>query len=574
MKKALSVFLLLSILLLAFPFPAGAADEIIEIGSYEELKNNLKTTGNYKLTADIVIDENRSTSIVSGSFTGSFDGDGHSITFAEGKKGTLSSGQGLFFEALGTNAKISNVSLGTPENSLTVVLGDTTGGMNPGVLAGSTTGATPTISGVDCYVVVSGTRKTATNFGSFLGNAANSVEIENSTVNGSVSLDGTAGVQNMGAFIGIVRTGGTVRLRNCVNNADITVNGTAVGGASSVGGMVGAIVQNGESTQKSTMQITNCVNNGALTCSKICGGMIGYVNNGANLSERPYRLTGCQNFGKIGAGTRGGGMIGSAHKVSNPVNLTGCVNSGEIVATANSAALAGMIGRNYKTADCTLTMCYNFGTIDENGKTEVLTGTDGLVVNNDASAAYTVTSMLEEGTVFTMKNVAAVRILEPMGIRFTAMVDEGAYKAAQDAFGQNIRLGLLIAPEQYVTDAGAFTAEALNALKAEKNITTDTYLDCVCNDSNRTEDGNTIFTGAVTSRYEKQYSLDYQAISYIAIRVGEEWKIVAYATEATGAVSMAYIAKQAWNNRVEEGFTEAQISALEKYFTPSASEAE
>ena len=65
---------------------------------------------------------------------------------------------------------------------------------------------------------------------------------------------------------------------------------------------------------------------------------------------------------------------------------------------------------------------------------------------------------------FTMKQTAAVRIVEPMGIRFTATINADLYQQLVENFGDMLEIGTLIAPEQYVKDAGDFTVEKLEAL--------------------------------------------------------------------------------------------------------------
>ena len=109
--------------------------------------------------------------------------------------------------------------------------------------------------------------------------------------------------------------------------------------------------------------------------------------------------------------------------------------------------------------------------------------------------------------------------------------------------------------------------EKLEALRTEKDIATPTYLACVYEET--VKKGS--FTGAITAEVPEQYSLNYTAISYIAVVVGGERVILAYAAEATVPVSMATIAKLAYDDP-DESFTEEQKAALAKYFAGQSAE--
>ena len=81
MKKTLSFVLIAAMLLCMAPAFSIFADEVIEIDTFEEflaIEDNL--SGNYKLTADITVTEGLSYKEEGKLFTGTFDGDGHTVT--------------------------------------------------------------------------------------------------------------------------------------------------------------------------------------------------------------------------------------------------------------------------------------------------------------------------------------------------------------------------------------------------------------------------------------------------------------------------------------------------------------
>ena len=578
MKKAIALFLALCMTLLALPLVSASAADVQQpvisvshdeawtaISDYAGLKT-LTADGKYYLTADIIIDEDRTEALFNDTFTGSFDGDGHSITFASGKGLTLSASGAMMFQRVGTGAEITNLAIGTEAAPITLKLGSLEEAeVLCGLLAAKTGGAVKTIANVHSYVNMNASASVALNFGGLFGSLANSVTVQSCSANGSITLDGSAQSQllNVGGIAGIVRTSGTVRLTDCVNKADIVLKNTKKA-ASAVGGMIGAILFESGNNNPGLI-IRNCANLAQLDCVKICGGIIGYIQNKPGSNPKSMKMTGCYQSGTVMAGTRGGGIVGSvAANSTNPLTICGCLNLGTVKATAANAVIAGILGQNFKTADCTVTMCQQKGVLDNGG----LTVTVEELVSNNKGATCTVEKFPEiTADNFTMKQSAAVRIVEPMGIRFTAMIDADLYQKLSESFDDIMEIGILIAPEQYVKDAGDFTIEKLEALREGKNIATPTYLACVYEE----EVKNGSFTGAITAEIPEQYSLNYTAIAYIAVVLGGERIVLAYAAEATTPVSMATIARIAYDDPAES-FTDEQKAALAGYFAGQSAE--
>ncbi len=71
---------------------------------------------------------------------------------------------------------------------------------------------------------------------------------------------------------------------------------------------------------------------------------------------------------------------------------------------------------------------------------------------------------------------ASIRLSTPAGLRFASYVDGKKVEYLERAFGDKVTKGTLIAPENYVAAAGDATRTALDALKAEHNLT-NAYID-------------------------------------------------------------------------------------------------
>ena len=194
--------------------------------------------------------------------------------------------------------------------------------------------------------------------------------INGGIVSGVQVLGGTvSGAKRVGGVVGSIKASGTVS--DCTNAAVVTVNDR------NAGGIVGSAYYTATGQQ---MYITNCVNNGAVTASGVCGGIVSLsaanVSGNTNTAEvkgtevggivgeqKSYgSVTNNTNSGAVtntnGANTYGaGGIIGwlryhgtseaSAYEVSDIISVTGNKNSGSVTG-GNDAG--GIVGTVYNSA--------------------------------------------------------------------------------------------------------------------------------------------------------------------------------------------------------------------------------
>ena len=225
MKKTLAFVLVAAMLLCMAPTFSLFAGEVIEIDTAEEflaIEDNLG--GSYKLTADITLTEGLSYKEEGKRFSGTFDGNGKTITldFVD----TAAARSGLFCSVEGTNVTIKN---------LTVVGKLQSNGNSTGVVIGTVNGDSSVIT------------------------------IENVTTNVSFKADNSTNGQ--GGIIGCVENSGTVNLINCTNKGDII--------GEVAGGLIGSVVGD------SKIYITGCTNEGDISSTNLyadyrgAGGFIG-----------------------------------------------------------------------------------------------------------------------------------------------------------------------------------------------------------------------------------------------------------------------------------------------------------
>lgn len=184
------------------------------------------------------------------SFTGSFDGRGHSITGLVVNRPTLSAG---LFGTIGSNGSVSDLS----------VAGIVTG-LNAGILAGANAG---TVSGIATSGTVNNTgAATSGDMGGLVGQ--NTGTISNSASSASVSASSISG-SNVGGLAGSNSSSGTIS--GSYASGSVT-NAGATGG--SAGGLAGS----------SAGSISNAFATGAVTSGYYSGGLVG-LNNGGTVSN-------------------------------------------------------------------------------------------------------------------------------------------------------------------------------------------------------------------------------------------------------------------------------------------------
>lgn len=355
MKKRISLFLVFAMLvtlLVPLTVTTVSADDPTLITDQAGLAA-MSASGNYKLANDVTI--SGTWNGING-FTGTLDGDGHTITVANGA--TINGG---LFTLLNNGATVKNLNI-TQAGDATYTLAKPTGsgaycfGMVAACLAASsdfnTTSVTTNPSNIITIQNVTATANIVFNSGSdtcvAVGGIAGETGIistfENCVFSGTITDNVNRGGRDMntyqsgyGGIIGqAIRTGGPVAITQCINNANVT-------GYANEGGILGhSRSWGGGATALKALVITKCVNNGTITCSQTttgsdkraaAGGIVGYAMVKSQDSSFAT-ITSNINYGDVtGAGSAQyayvAGIFGCIN-VSGTATLSGNINYGTL----------------------------------------------------------------------------------------------------------------------------------------------------------------------------------------------------------------------------------------------------
>lgn len=298
---------------------------------YRDLINGNTTNdeyGNkhYVLTADIDLggEENEWTPIgtVLRPFTGTFDGQSHSIT-------------GLYINDSNTGYKgffgyFGSAGTGTVTNLS--VAGEITGGRYVGGIAGYNWGT--------------------------VSNCTSTVDISVSALTATV-----------GGVVGDNDSYGTVI--NCANYGDCS----ATGNSAYVGGVVG----------ENSGTVRNCYNGetGSVTGNRYAGGVVGRNYQGSDQSRPANLLSGCYNTGKIHVNltsSTGDGYAGGVAGWNDGGTVSSCYSIGTITAAtegSKNAFAAGVVGRNSETSGTVNGAYY----LEADGLPDIGSNEEGTVTN-------------------------------------------------------------------------------------------------------------------------------------------------------------------------------------------------
>ena len=267
LSKLLALILALMMIVAAIPLSVSAENATPEgtpITTAAEFAA-MEANGKYYLANDITV-----TTTYSSAFTGTFDGNGKTITVY--------------------SAIFDTVARGTVKNF---------------TVAGATV-AHATGGGIVCNKAL----------GASFSNIVNNVALKTYNGNDNNGLGAIAGV-----VIGDTTTESTVTVENCVNNGDVTGNNKKT----YAGGMVGySQLKSGE---KVNIVIKNCVNNGKIDSHKAAG-MISYMEN-----VQSTVIIDCENTGNIMSYDLGGGIAGQANSGCKEFKFYNCKNYGDIETT-------------------------------------------------------------------------------------------------------------------------------------------------------------------------------------------------------------------------------------------------
>ena len=371
--------------------PLASGAEVVQIATKEQLAdfrdrvNKGEVSLNAKLTADIDMSgvqwkpigelllsgdfsTTRPTLSKDNSYTGTFDGAGHTIT---NLKVTSSDAvvayflmpdihtAAALFGVVGTGGRVENLTVSAditnePRTSASTnnIYGDAAAivGYNHGTVTNCTAGGTVTAKDANCYaggiaainlrgtIVGCSNRSTVT--------LANSVQYVGG-ITGHNDYGTISGCSNSGTVKGLNSTGCSA------GGIAGAVNGTITGGT----------ITNGT--------ITNCTNSGTVSGGERNGGIAGWNHTG--------KITNCTNSGSVT--TDGGKAGGIAGQNNNASSITNCTNSGTVETIAFGSRAGGIAGHN---DNASITNCTNSGSVTKGGGTA-----GGIAALNDGGGKIT-----------------------------------------------------------------------------------------------------------------------------------------------------------------------------------------
>ena len=382
MRKFTSVLLALVLCaaLLCIGAAAAGSGDVIEIDTPEKLaeigkSDDYPLNGNYILTANIDLggEEKPWTPIGSGedhAFTGTFDGDGHTISglyMNAQSAGNQTRGLGLF-SYLGSDGTVKNLTVEgdiAPEDHNGYVGGVV--GANYGKVSNCT-------SGVDIKNI---NVETGATVGGVVGNAEGGSTVENCRYTGAIDVTYNDTTMEIG---GVVGKASGCTISNCENAGTVKSNIWT-------GGIVG-------SNNRGT--ISNCRNSGIVALNDLepragTGGIVG-ENYGVILDS--------YNAGTVTGGGCTGGVVGfNVAEDSNSTSGTieNCYNAGTVSGSGDVGGVAGYNNSSSATYTATIKSSYNTGTVINDGS-----GNVGGVVGwnedrNDSSGIVTGCFYLKQG---------------------------------------------------------------------------------------------------------------------------------------------------------------------------------
>ena len=298
-----------------------AGDTTVKIGTAEEfmalMNGTASLSGDYKLTKDIDLTGLAQTPIGNAStpFTGTFDGDGHTIS-------------GINITATANDAGLFGVAYGIAQD--------------PAVIKNLT------ISGQ-----INGS--SYSNVGGLVGRTTGYLEISNVANECVVSAAKYAG--------GIV---GYIHANSASTHVSVT-KATNIGAISSAGDAAGGIigmVEIGTDGANAAVSVSECENRAKIAAKVHSGGIVGY------LVTRPTvcmaTVTGCLNSGSSTTTDKyAGGIVGSGTAIAgtDTITISNCMNTGDI--HANVGLVGGILGGLLKGKDYVVKNLYTKGAVTD-----------------------------------------------------------------------------------------------------------------------------------------------------------------------------------------------------------------
>ena len=251
MKKILAILMCAAMLLCIAPVGAVAADtEALPSGTAINSENGLGAitgSGDFYLAEDIYVDLTTATlPLIADGFTGTLDGNGHSIIFKDKTTGalkntaTLSASGGIIFKVC-TAKSVKNLTVGSPDAPAVV----TSNQANVGVLA-MESNARLSFESVTVYGELISNRSGTMNYGLFMAKGKNNIEFNSCAAIGKITVNVQGNfIYKLGGFMGTFTSTGTgggisVAFNNCISDVAIgAAEGITIANGSYGGGLLG-----------------------------------------------------------------------------------------------------------------------------------------------------------------------------------------------------------------------------------------------------------------------------------------------------------------------------------------------
>lgn len=464
-----------------------SAEDLALIGNADSVNTSYTypLNGFYRLAQDVDMGgATRSAPVVDAVFRGVFDGNGNAVSGLVMNCKLVDTG---FFKALaGDSTKsynsvlITDLKLGTKASPVEITAPNS---VNTAAFVGALAAEAGKSSG---DVGNSGT-------------VINNVEAHIETV-----LTSNSGQTLAGGLIGNAARG---YFYDCNVFGSLSAGGAAFKNATTIGGMVGQL------NTTNVSMLYNCNNFADLTLSCTCtnrfhtGGMIGCTN-GAGVV-----FLNCNNFGNITNACAGasasnssdaGAILGRAHSSGTNAVAIGCSNFGSVSATGANSYAGVVVARLNGTATAAVSDFSQFGT---------------KMGSDYSSAPSTLNS--KSGTAIEMMTGASVRLSGETGLRFAANVSTTAIAQLEKIDGATISCGMLISPDAFITNAGAFTHDALDRYAADPVNgfgEAKAYVDVPVSDWFKGEEGR--IAGSIIELPATLYNTNFSGCAYIAVEIG------------------------------------------------------
>ena len=420
MKKLIAIILSAVMLLSLVPavvIAAPTADEVGKVAAdytpagkgIASIAEATDPAGSYYLTADVTVE------VTIPAFTGTLDGNGHTITVSAPLFGELSGtvknltvagtvSAPATAENTGALAKVSTGAL-VLENvkntaNVTGVLKNESTQFATGGLVGQANGA---LTVTNCANTATVTGQTAGGFVGFVNGdfaatfkgCVNAGKVTNAGADSANKfVDEVYGniYFGLGGVVGTVNGKATVAFEDCKNAGHIEAITVKVPS----GGILGSfhVIDNAEKAVGMSVSFKNCENTALITGTWQTGGIGGWV-------KAPTTADGCKNSGKIvSTASYCGGIFGRINPDNTPLvhTIKNCENSGEISgATGDHGGILG-----YSThLNLTIDNCVNKGTFSC-----VKGNIGGIVGNINSKASFTIKNCLNVADLTTAEGQA------------------------------------------------------------------------------------------------------------------------------------------------------------------------